>query len=64
MDNKEKYLLEKEPNTMFCSTNTPEVQEFIDLSSIKVETDNIDEQKVTKPEWESLTSSEDGETLS
>lgn len=56
------YTLDKPENTVFCSTNAPEVQEFIELSSIPVETDGIDEQKVTKSKWQSLTSSEDGLT--
>ena len=47
-----------------CTTNTPEVQEFLELSSVPVETDNIDVQKLTKPTWQSLTSLQDGETLS
>lgn len=58
------FVLEKPENTVFCSTNSPEVQEFIELSGIKVETDNIDTQKTTKPKWQSLTSSLDGETES
>lgn len=44
----------KEPNTVFCSINSPEVQEFIELSSVKVETDGIEEQKLTKSKWDSL----------
>jgi hypothetical protein len=47
-----------------CSTNTPEVKEFIELSSLPAVTDGIDIQKLTKPKWQSLTSSEGGETLS
>lgn len=50
--------LKNDPNTVFCSTNTPEVQEFIELASVKVETDNIDEQKTTPFTWIAL--DEDG----
>jgi hypothetical protein len=53
-----KYTLDKPENTVFCSTNTPEVQEFIELASVKVKTDNIDEQKTTPFTWIAL--DEDG----
>lgn len=51
------------PNTVNCITNSPEVREFIDMSSVPVETDNIDTQKTTESTWLSLISSPDGETI-